>query len=343
MGLEPLKGFRPLNTHHCVTGSMRHVYEFHEYPISEDLLLGLGAGVGFVYWHMKGTLPILGGRANVGRPGEEGLERTAGIRTGVRVRSFHSGSSVKAEKAAVDLLAKGEPVMVVLDMGFLPYLNLPQGYHFGGHAVVLAGHDPGSRQVLVADRDGTLHPVTLDTLARARGSQFKPFPPGNKWFTFDFSHKRAAAPKEVRQAIHEVSESMLQPPIANLGVKGIRIAAARVLEWPKIMERDTLANACMNAFIFIDAKGGTGGGIFRYMYGRFLKEAASIVGDNRLASAGESMRMIGDKWQEIADVFQSAHTAPNPSILLPEASERMLKIADREHGAWKELLEIVGG
>jgi len=342
MTLEPLRGFRPLNTHHCITGSMRHIYEFHGYPISEDLLLGLGAGVGFIYWHMKGTLPILGGRANVGRPGEEGLEKTVGRRTGVRVQSFHTSSAAKAEKTAVDLLAEGEPVMVVLDMGFLPYLNLPKGYHFGAHGVVLAGYDRDSRQVLLADRDGSLHAVSLETLARARGSKFKPFPPRNQWFTFDFGHKRATTPNEVRQAIREVAKNMLEPPIANLGTRGIRIAAERMLGWPKIMKRDTLANACMNAFIFIDAKGGTGGGIFRYMYGRFLKEAASIVGDDRLAGAGESMRMIGDEWQEIGDVFQRAHDARDPSVLLPEASERMLKIADREQGVWKEVSGIAG-
>ena len=162
MGLEPRKGFRPLNTHHCVTGSMRHVYEFHEYPISEDLLLGLGAGVGFVYWHMKGTTPFFGGRANVERRGEEGLEKTAGRRTGVRVELYRTASARKAEKAVLDLLAAGEPVMVQLDMGFLPYFNLPREYHFGGHAVVLAGYAPETRQGLVADRDGELHPAPLE-------------------------------------------------------------------------------------------------------------------------------------------------------------------------------------
>ena len=28
--------------------------------------------------------------------------------------------------------------------------------------------------------------------------------------------------------------------------------------------------ACFNGFIFIDATGGSGGGIFRYMYGRYF-------------------------------------------------------------------------
>jgi len=67
--------------------------------------------------------------------------------------------------------------MVYLDMGFLPYFDVPEGYHFGGHAVVVAGYDPDSGDTLLADRDGVLHPVPLETLQRACGSTYKPFPP----------------------------------------------------------------------------------------------------------------------------------------------------------------------
>ena len=341
MPLTALSGFERLTTHHCVTGSMRHIYEFHDYPISEDLLLGLGAGVGFVYWHMKGTAPFLGGRANVGRPGEEGLEKTAGKRTGVRTESFRTSSPQKAEEAALDMLAAGEPVMVQLDMGFLPYFNLPKDYHFGAHVVVLMGYDPETRQVLIADRDAELHPIPLETLARARGSQYKPFPPRNAWYAFDFTHKRPPKPEEVRQAIREATMGMLKPAIANLGVKGIRTAAERIPKWPRIINEDGLRYACFNVHIFIDAKGGTGGGIFRYMYGRFLKEAATITSDQRLAEAGEEMRVIGDQWQQAAHIFERAHASPEPSALLSEAAELMLRIADREQAVWEQLREIV--
>lgn len=66
-------------------------------------------------------------------------------------------------------------MLVYLDMGFLPYFELPAGYHFGGH-VVVAGYDPDTMRVLVADRDKELHPVGWDELESARGSQYKPFP-----------------------------------------------------------------------------------------------------------------------------------------------------------------------
>lgn len=75
--LRPFPGFVTNPAHHCVTGSLKRVYDYHGYPVSEDLLLGLGRGLGFVYFHVKGTDPFYGGRANFAGPRDEGLETTA--------------------------------------------------------------------------------------------------------------------------------------------------------------------------------------------------------------------------------------------------------------------------
>lgn len=101
--LQPFPGFATYPTHHCVTGSLKHVYDSHGFPVSEDLLLGLGRGLGFVYFHIKGTDPFYGGRANLAGPREEGLEKTAGRRTGVAVAS-HATSSARTAQAALRAL-----------------------------------------------------------------------------------------------------------------------------------------------------------------------------------------------------------------------------------------------
>lgn len=339
--MPPINGFKPLKTQHCVTGSMRHIYEFYGYSISEDLLLGLGVGVGASYWHFKGMIPFLGGRANVGRPGEEGLEKTAGKRTGVWVELFRTGSAAKAEKALLEHLEASQPVMVQLDMGFLPYFDLPEGYHFGWHVVVVAGYDAKTKEVLVADRDGTLHPVSLSDLAKARGSMHRPFPPQNTWWTFDFSHKRPPRPEEVREAILEATTAMLEPPIANIGVKGIRKAAQAVLEWPKRLSEAELRRTCAELPIYITPEGGTGGGFFRYMYGRFLQEAARFTGEPQLSKLGEEFHRIGDDWQTVAEVLKKGETAPDATSVLGEISSRLTRIAEREDGAWRQLRQLV--
>jgi len=340
MALEPLAGFKSLETHHCVTGSMRHVYGYNDHPISEEMLLGLGDGVGFVYWHMKGTDPFLGGRGN-GRPGQ-GFETCAGERTGVLIKEHTTASARKAEQSLLALLDAGQPVMLQVDMGFLPYFDFGgHDYHFGGHVVVACGYDPASRQVLVADRDEELHPISMDDLEMARGSTYKPFPPKHRWYTFDFSRKRQPAADEVRQAIAEQSTEMLEPPISNLGVKGIRKAARSALKWPDLMEEKALRGTLFNTFVFIDAMGGTGGGLFRYMFSRFLCEAAEIVGGLRLEESAEAFHHMGDRWQEVAEIFKRGWEAQDPVAVIGETTSPMMALADLEEAAWTRLREWV--
>jgi hypothetical protein len=336
MTLNPIKDFQHFTTHHCVTGSMRHVYVHNQHEVSEDMLLGLGGGVGFIYWHMKGTAPFMGGRGK-GRPGH-GFETCAGIRTGVMIEEHTTTSASKAEKSLLEQLDAGHPVMVQCDMGFLPYFDFGgYEYHFGAHVVVVCGYDPETRQVLIADREEALHPIPMDDLAKARGSTHKPFPPKHRWYTFDFSGKRAPTSDEVRQAIAEQVKEMLSPPISNLGVKGIRKAAKQVLNWPQLMDEETLRATLFNAFVFIDAMGGTGGGAFRYMFSRFLGEAAEITEDPRLKQSADAFQYIGDRWQEAAEIFKRGWDAEDPVAVLSEIPLPLHAIADLEEAAWKRL------
>ena len=337
MRIEPLSGFKPLETHHCITGSMRHVYLYNGFDLSEDMLLGLGAGVSFSYWHFKGQPPFLGGRGNVGAPGREGLEKAAGRRTGVVVETFRTSSTQKAEKTLLDMLSAGQPVMLMLDMGYLPYFDFGgEEYHFGGHAVVACGYDASARQILVADRDG-LHPVSLGALAQARGSKYKPFPPQNQWYTFDFSQKRRPTPQEVCEAIAEQKRAMLQPPISNIGVKGIRKAAGAIPRWADSMSESELRRTLFNTYIFIAAVGGTGGGLFRYMFSRFLREAGDATGDDRLAESADEFKSVGDEWEVLGEWFRTTSEAPHPASHLSECVAPLQHLADLEDAAWGRL------
>jgi hypothetical protein len=340
VSMNPLQGFKTFETHHCVTGSMLQVYHFNGHPLSEDMLLGIGSGLGFFYWHQKGMIPMFLGRGNVHRPGVEGLEITTGRRTGIRVERFHTSSRKKADEALLDSMQACQPLMIHVDMGFLPYFDLPDGYHFGQHVVVVCGYDAASGDVLLADRDTALHPVSMDELAVARGSTFKPFPPQNTWYGFDFSQKRPPKPEEVRQAIRDVCETMLEGPISNIGVRGIRKAAKMVRKWPEKLSNEELNWACFNTYIFIDAEGGSGGGIFRYMYGRFLKEAAEITGQKRLAGIGSELCAVGDVWQAVAQIFKRGSKIDDPASVLPETTDLLLDIADAEESIWRELGDL---
>jgi hypothetical protein len=208
---------------------------------------------------------------------------------------------------------------------------------------VVCGYDPATEQVLIADRDEELHPVSMEDLEKARGSTYKPFPPSNRWYTFDFGGKRQPTAEEVRQAIVEQARPMLEPPISNIGVKGIRKAARMVPGWPDSLGADELRGALFNTYIFINAVGGTGGGAFRYMFSRFLREAAGIVGEPRLEESAAEFQGIGDAWEELGEWFRQTSKAPDPASILSECVAPLNALAEREEAAWGRLREVVHG
>jgi hypothetical protein len=327
--ITPFKHFTSLETAHCVTGSMQQIYAFYDHPISEDLLFGLGEGTGFIYWHQKGQLPFMGGRATP----EPSLEALAGERIGVKITSYTTSSPRKAEAALLKLLEAETPVMLQVDMGFLPYLDFHGAeYHFGGHLIVACGYDSANHTVLIADRDLELHPVSLEALAQARASTYKPFPPKNKWYTFDFAHKRAPTSQEIYTAIAHQTNHMLRPPISNMGVKGIRKTAKLLPQWGNILKESELRFTLFNGYIFISPVGGTGGGMFRYMFSRFLKEAAALTGHDAFDSIAQEFACIGDRWEALGEWFRTTSEAASPADCLHEAVAPLEELAALEQG-----------
>ena len=338
--LTPIEGFKHFETDHCVTGSMRHIYAFHGHDLSEDLLLGLGEGVGFAYFRFRGQPPFLGGRAQP----KPSMEEIAAHRTGVGLKARKSSSDPTAEKALVDRLESGTPVMLQVDMGFLPYFDFGgREYHFGGHVVVVCGLDRASGEVLIADREKGLHPVPLAALAAARGSRFRPFPPGRKWWDFDFADFAPPSKREILLAIRNQASLMLSPPIANLGVKGIRKAAGEVARWDSLLAAEELRGALFNIWIFASAAGGTGGGMFRRMFSRFLGEAAEQTGRARLTQSGAEFGSIADAWDAIAVLSRQAadeRTPPQAAAYLPRLTDAIAAVADAEEAGWEALAAI---
>jgi hypothetical protein len=345
MSMTTVPGFKHFETLHCVTGSMRHIYAWAGHDLSEELLLGLGEGVGFAYFRFNGQSPFLGGRAQP----KPGMEALAGARTGVSIERKTSSSDAAAERSLLGELKAGRPVMLQADMGYLPYFDFGgREYHFGGHVIVACGAtgDDPSGDYFIADRDGPLHRVPASALTAARSSRHKPFPPGRAWWRFGFEGARRPLREELLLAVRDQCALMLDPPIANIGVKGIGKAAKECLAWPEVLEARMLAKTLFNVHIFVNAKGGTGGGCFRYMFGRFLSEAAALGAGEAVGKLAPSFKAIGDAWEEVAELCREASEGSRfeeaaARSALPELSRRLERIAGMEGAAWSSLASAV--
>ena len=335
--LEPFPDCPALDGCHCVTNSLAKIFHHAGHPLSEEMLLGLGAGMGFIYWQMKmgaGAYIFVGGRAN-----GKNFYKDLGARTGVRIREIYTSSAKKAEADLMQEMAQKNPVMLGGDMGFLPWFEFPEDYHFGGHAFVVCGYD-GDRTCLASDMDpkmaglkkGFYAPVTLDQLAKARSSPYKPFPPKNLRLEFDFAGFRNPGSKEITASIAQTVDAMLHPPIKNFGVAGLRHTASQLLQWPAIFKEKDLRMNLFNLYVFIEI-GGTGGGCFRPMYARFLEEGAKIARKPALAAAAEIFHQSGGRFTEIALLFKDAAKMKGIEEKVRSASLLFSEIADLEEKA----------
>ena len=340
--MKIIPGFEFLETKHCVTGSILHVFHYHHCPVSEAMLLGLGEGIGFIYWHPKRDIPFMGGRANTARKDpQDCLEVLAAERCGVRAVRNLTASAKKAEKALLDHLNTGEPLAIQVDMGLLPYFPFFEQYHFGYHLVAAAGYDPHSGEVTLADRDAQPYAVQLDQLGAARGSTFKPFPPQNAWMEYDFSGFHQPTDQVLVQAMRKCATDMLNPPIRNMGVTGIRTACSRILAWPELMDDKAIAESALNVALYVRADAGTGGGLFRWMYADFLRECAQHLDKPALRTAADDMQTAGNLWESIADQVEQVHSAADLREHSVQIKALFEQAAAAEHSVWSGLLAAI--
>ncbi|UCD73556.1 MAG: BtrH N-terminal domain-containing protein [Candidatus Bathyarchaeota archaeon] len=340
--ITPIDNCPALDGYHCQTNSLAKIFHYYNCPLSEEMLFGLGAGMGFMYWHQKGVPPFIGGRGNV-----KNFFQDLGERTSVKIELKTTSSEKKAERILLERLLRKEPVMVYGDMGFLPWFDLPEEYHFGGHTFVICGYD-GEDTVLASDMDqkasglksGFYYPIMLEQLRKARSSPYKPFPPKNAYLEFDFSDYHPPRDEDIYSSISQTAHSMLNPPISNFGIKGIRRSAEEITRWPSLFDDRELRLNLFTVYIFIEI-GGTGGGCFRYMYSRFLREAAEITSNKALEEAASMILESGKRFSEIGQLFVDAETAINIEERIGAAKEKFLAIADMEEEAFQYLAEHI--
>jgi hypothetical protein len=183
-----------------------------------------------------------------------------------------------------------------------------------------------------------LQTATLKELEEARASTFKPFPPKNKWFTFKFPAKLAPTETAIKNAITKTANVMLYPPIKNLGVKGINHFANEIVKWPQLFPPQNPSYEPLYEVTYVMMQeDGTGGGLFRYLYSRFLKEAGELLGNEELGNLSRRYHQIGQKWTTIAKLTRE--TPKNPANV-HEARNALLDVASEETKALSQLARI---
>ena len=130
-----IEGYRHRPGNHCGSTALRNLLAFDGVEISEEMALGLGAGVCFYYLHPRRPV-ALAVHQRPGRPARGAVPRAHRARRFASRPSRARSESWEAAREAVDA---GRPALLLTDLYYLDHYG--KSAHFPGHAVVLAGYD----------------------------------------------------------------------------------------------------------------------------------------------------------------------------------------------------------
>ena len=78
--------------------------------------------------------------------------------------------------------------------------------------------------------------------------------------------------------------------------------------------------------------------MFRFMYARFLEEAAHVTGTTRYEGAARAMEACAQGWRALAQPLQGALQTANPAALVPTVADGLEALYRREGSVWQELV-----
>ncbi|GAA2854400.1 lantibiotic ABC transporter [Actinoplanes cyaneus] len=314
---------------HCETTALGALLGHAGLELSEPMMFGLGEGLGFVYWDAKNLdFPFLGGRS---KPMQ--ITRTLADRLGLALWVEQTASAGKAWRNVVAALESGRPVGLQLDCYHLDYFTART--HFGGHVVAMYGYDEERAFLVDTAQQGSAVTTSLKSLELARAER-GPMTARHLSFTVAVPRNRCDLSAAIRSAVRGNAATFLNPPIANLGFRGIGKASRQVRTW---WERSADPARDLRQTAMLMERGGTGGALFRAMYRDFLGEAATIVGDERLRAGHRMFGEIAPLWTEVADCFAAAGESGDPAPL-GRASDLLADLADRERRAMQTLAAL---
>lgn len=329
-----MEGFVHRQGVHCESSAIRDVLEHHGLGLSEEMVFGLDCTFGFIYWKRKSAVPPfhVGGKIRK-------FPNTLPAFLGIEVERKTTSSPKKAWQSVKEKLDQNVPVPIFVDMYYLDYMHVPKEpwNHFGAHMIVLAGYDEEKGEAYCADTSYRgLQAVPLRSLSDARNSRYAPFPPKNACFQINMAAKTRPLNQAVKKAILKTAKDMLSPPNRDFGVKGIRQLADDLLEWPKLLDSKQLKLALFLTYIDTEVAG-TGGGNFRGLYSRFLREAGELTSDENLLKAGDRLSGSANMWSEIASLLLKASQDENVEEMLSSTHEKMIGCADIEEGVFSSI------
>lgn len=321
-----IENFKPFNGQHCETTATGSLLYQLGIELSEPMLFGIGEGLGYIFWNMKiMDFPFIGGRV---KPDvlTENICRNLNLNLEVK-----ETSSIKIAwgnvKSSID---NGKAVGLKLDCYHLDYFT--NKIHFAGHYASIYGYDEKLAYLNDTNQQGRDARTTLKNLELARNEK-GPMSSRNRSYTITKNGEFPDLKNVIKKAINNNAIEFLNPPIKNIGYKGIYKTSSEIKKWfktSKNIKKDFQTSASLME------RGGTGGSLFRNIYRDFLKESSIILKSKKLEEASESYGEITVLWKKVADLFIKIGDTEDMNYV-NQASEILIDLSEREKSTMEKL------
>ncbi len=323
-----IENFRPFEGEHCETTATGSLLKSIGIELCEPMLFGIGEGLGYIFWNMKFMdFPFIGGRI---KPDllTENICRNLNLNLEVKETS----SIKKAWQNVKEKIDNDIPVGLKLDSYYLEYFT--NKIHFAGHYIAMYGYDDEYAYVVDTQQQGGMLKTTLNNLQLARNEKGS-MSSKNLSYTIQKSDKEFDLSIAVKAAIVNNAKDYLNPPIKNIGYKGILKTSSEIKKWfktSKDIKRDFKTTAMLME------KAGTGGAIFRNFYRDFLKESYNILKDENIHKAYGEFVDIADMWVEVSSLFDKTGDTKDIKYI-NRASELLVELSEKEKNAMVLLVD----
>jgi hypothetical protein len=323
MRIENLKFF---DGQHCETTATGTLLLQLGIELSEPMLFGLGEGLGFIFWNMKSMeFPFIGGRV---KPDvlTENIARNLNLELTVK----ETISTQKAWYDVKELVDNGQAVGLKLDCFHLEYFSKP--FHFAGHYTAIYGYDKENAFLVDTKQQGGQVKTSLKSLSLARAEKGS-MSSKNLYYILCKTNKIFDLKTGIVTAIRNNATEYINPPIANIGYKGILKTSSEIIKWFK-SSKDIESDFKTTAMLM--EKAGTGGALFRNLYRDFLKESYDLFKLDKLKIGYEAFVEIAELWTSVSQLFEKVSQTRDFKYIL-EASDILKAISEKE----KKVMEIL--
>lgn len=323
-----LQNFTPFVGQHCETTATGSLLDQIGVGLSEPMLFGLGEGLSYAFFQLKMMpFPFIGGRPKSGLI-TDNLCRNLGLTLDVK----ETRSLKKAWTNVAQALDDGRAVGLQLDSYHLEYFT--EKIHFAGHFVAMYGYDDEFAYVVDTEQQGTASRASRENLSLARNER-GPMAAKNKSFTIALGDAAPDVAAAIQPAIVNTATAFLNPPIKNLGYKGILKTGGEMIAW---FGKSSNVKEDFQTIAMLMERAGTGGSLFRNLYRDFLAESAELLDSQGLRLAHQEYAEIATLWREVSELFHEAGETEDVKFV-EQAAAILVDLSEREKGAMERLLD----